>query len=174
MVFFLHLHIVDFGVAHLFETLTASEQSSGHLSTPFSPLGNDLPVSNRPLHMLTRAPTGLMSNTAGTTYFYPPECCEDQPYNTYAADVSLLGVIHSRSGHLESLCLLWSLVVFLSTTPIRSTSWMTWWRRRSRFPLTCLLLYNILREGECDLIIWICCIASLRKILQSEYRLMKS
>ena len=50
----------------------------------------DLPVSNRPLHMLTRSPTGLMSNTAGTTYFYPPECCEDQPYNTYAADVSAL------------------------------------------------------------------------------------
>lgn len=45
-------------------------------------------MSNRPLHMLTRSPTGLMSNTAGTTYFYPPECCADQPYNTYAADVA--------------------------------------------------------------------------------------
>ena len=35
LVFFLHPHIVDFGVAHLFETLTASEQSSGHFSTLF-------------------------------------------------------------------------------------------------------------------------------------------
>ncbi|KAK8824671.1 hypothetical protein WA577_007067, partial [Blastocystis sp. JDR] len=33
-----------------------------------------------------------MTNTAGTTYFYPPECCLDQPYNTYAADVWALGV----------------------------------------------------------------------------------
>ena len=32
-----------------------------------------------------------MSNTAGTTYFYPPECCADQPYNTYAADVAESG-----------------------------------------------------------------------------------
>lgn len=30
-----------------------------------------------------------MTNTAGTTYYYPPECCQDQPYNTYAADVPL-------------------------------------------------------------------------------------
>ena len=91
-------HIVDFGVAHIFDTLTGHNQSSGISPFPRFSIGSDLPVSNRPLHMLTRSPTGLMSNTAGTTYFYPPECCADQPYNTYAADVAENGAMRCRSG----------------------------------------------------------------------------
>lgn len=73
------LHIVDFGVAHIFDTLNSNDGS--------------LPESTRPLNLLTRANTGLMRNTAGTVYFYPPECCSDEPYNTYAADVVVLGEI---------------------------------------------------------------------------------
>ncbi|OAO12683.1 protein kinase [Blastocystis sp. ATCC 50177/Nand II] len=80
---YLHMHkIVDFGVAHIFETLNNPGQASD----------TNLPQSTRPLNTLTRTQTGLMTNTAGTTYFYPPECCLDQPYNTYAADVWALGV----------------------------------------------------------------------------------
>ncbi|KAK8815858.1 hypothetical protein WA538_004981, partial [Blastocystis sp. DL] len=73
-----HCKIVDFGVAHIFDTLNSNDGS--------------LPESTRPLNLLTRANTGLMRNTAGTVYFYPPECCSDEPYNTYAADIWALGV----------------------------------------------------------------------------------
>ena len=55
-----------------------------------SSLEQGLPEATRPLHLLTRTATGLMTNTAGTTYFYPPECCQEQPYNAYAADVLIL------------------------------------------------------------------------------------
>ena len=79
--------IVDFGVAHIFETLNNPGQASGRFSPFRSHADTNLPQSTRPLNTLTRTQTGLMTNTAGTTYFYPPECCLDQPYNTYAADV---------------------------------------------------------------------------------------
>ena len=68
---------MDFGVAHLFETCNNAEQS----------LMNQLPENQRPLHKITRSQTGLLDNTAGTMYFYPPESTFEQAYNTYAADV---------------------------------------------------------------------------------------
>ena len=74
------LHIGDFGVAHLFETCSNAEQS----------IMSQLPETTKPLHLLTRTATGLLNNTEGTMYFYPPESTMEQPYNTYAADV------HSR------------------------------------------------------------------------------
>ncbi|KAK8794026.1 hypothetical protein WA171_003153 [Blastocystis sp. BT1] len=81
-----HCKIVDFGVAHIFDTFN-SEEGSSNGKEPTA-----LPVSSRPLNLLTRTNTGLMTNTAGTTYFYPPECCNDEPYNTFAADIWALGV----------------------------------------------------------------------------------
>ena len=74
-----HVKIVDFGVAHLFETCNSVEKE----------LCDQLPVTTKPLNMLTRTPTGLLRNTAGTIYFYAPECTTDEPYNTYAVDVNL-------------------------------------------------------------------------------------
>ena len=74
-------------MAHIFETLNNPNEASGFRARRCSRVDASLPESSRPLNTLTRAPTGLMSNTAGTTYYYPPECCLDQPYNTYAADV---------------------------------------------------------------------------------------
>lgn len=74
-------------MAHIFETLNNPGQASGRFSLLCSHADTNLPQSTRPLNTLTRTQTGLMTNTAGTTYFYPPECCLDQPYNTYAADV---------------------------------------------------------------------------------------
>lgn len=71
------LHIGDFGVAHLFETCSNAEQS----------IMSQLPETTKPLHLLTRTATGLLNNTEGTMYFYPPESTMEQPYNTYAADV---------------------------------------------------------------------------------------
>ena len=76
------LHIGDFGVAHLFETCSNVEQS----------IMSQLPETTKPLHLLTRTATGLLNNTEGTMYFYPPESTMEQAYNTYAADVhSLVG-----------------------------------------------------------------------------------
>ena len=74
-------------MAHIFETLNNPGQASGRFSLLCSHADTNLPQSTRPLNTLTRTQTGLMTNTAGTTYFYPPECCNDEPYNTYAADV---------------------------------------------------------------------------------------
>ena len=72
-----HVKIVDFGVAHLFETCSNAEQE----------IRDSLPETTRPLNLITRSPTGLLDNTAGTIYFYPPESTTEQAYNTYAADV---------------------------------------------------------------------------------------
>ena len=72
-----HVKIVDFGVAHLFDTCNSAEQS----------LLEQLPETSRPLNLITRSSTGLLDNTAGTSYLYPPESTIEQAYNTYAADV---------------------------------------------------------------------------------------
>ena len=71
------MKIVDFGVAHLFDTCNSAEQS----------LLEQLPETSRPLNLITRSSTGLLDNTAGTSYLYPPESTIEQAYNTYAADV---------------------------------------------------------------------------------------
>ncbi|KAK8800021.1 hypothetical protein WA588_002840 [Blastocystis sp. NMH] len=77
-----HVKIGDFGVAHLFETCSNAEQS----------IMSQLPETTKPLHLLTRTATGLLNNTEGTMYFYPPESTMEQPYNTYAADIWSVGV----------------------------------------------------------------------------------
>ncbi|KAK8796170.1 serine/threonine kinase-like protein [Blastocystis sp. subtype 4] len=53
---------------------------------------SQLPETTRPLNLLTRTSTGLLDNTAGTMYFYPPESTTEQAYNTYAADIWSVGV----------------------------------------------------------------------------------
>ena len=63
-----HVKIVDFGVAHLFETCNNVEKE----------LRDQLPV------------------TAGTIYFYAPECTTDEPYNTYAVDVGVSFASHAQ------------------------------------------------------------------------------
>lgn len=68
---------------------------------------NQLPETTRPLNLLTRTSTGLLDNTAGTMYFYPPESTTEQAYNTYAADVGKEGIIEPRSGVWELLFMLW-------------------------------------------------------------------
>lgn len=80
-----HVKIVDFGVAHLFETCSNVEQE----------LQDRLPVTTKPLNLITRTPTGLLQNTAGTIYFYAPEITSEKPFNAYAADVPLPILLHS-------------------------------------------------------------------------------
>ena len=81
-----HVKIIDFGVAHLFETCNNVEKE----------LRDQLPVTTKPLNLLTRTPTGLLRNTAGTIYFYAPECTTDEPYNTYAVDVGVSFASHAQ------------------------------------------------------------------------------
>ena len=80
-----HVKIVDFGVAHLFETCSNVEQE----------LQDRLPVTTKPLNLITRTPTGLLQNTAGTIYFYAPEITSEKPFTAYAADVPLHSLLHS-------------------------------------------------------------------------------
>lgn len=75
-----HVKIVDFGVAHLFETCNDAEKT----------LLEQLPETSRPLNLITRSSTGLLDNTAGSLYFYPPESTTEHAYNTYAADVLII------------------------------------------------------------------------------------
>ena len=77
-----HIKIGDFGVAHLFETCSNAQKT----------LRDALPQTTRPLNRITRTQTGLLDNTAGSMYFYPPESTTERAYNTYAADVSLLAL----------------------------------------------------------------------------------
>ena len=74
-----HVKIGDFGVAHLFETCSNAQKS----------LRDSLPETTRPLNRITRSQTGLLDNTAGSMYFYPPESTTEKAYNTYAADVGV-------------------------------------------------------------------------------------
>ena len=66
---------------------------------------SQLPETTRPLNLLTRTSTGLLDNTAGTMYFYPPESTTEQAYNTYAADVWIDPSIKCRYGVWEFHCM---------------------------------------------------------------------
>ena len=77
-----HIKIGDFGVAHLFETCSNAQKT----------LMDALPQTTRPLNRITRTQTGLLDNTAGSMYFYPPESTTERAYNTYAADIWAVGV----------------------------------------------------------------------------------
>lgn len=92
-----HVKIVDFGVAHLFETCNNAEQE----------LLEQLPETSRPLNLITRSSTGLLDNTAGSLFFYPPESTSEEAYNTYAADVLIPLSFHSRFGLWGFHCTLW-------------------------------------------------------------------
>lgn len=83
-----HVKIGDFGVAHLFETCSNAQKT----------LRDSLPETTRPLNRITRSQTGLLDNTAGSIYFYPPESTTEKAYNTYAADVGVREAKSRRFG----------------------------------------------------------------------------
>ena len=103
------MNIGDFGVAHLFETCADAEQD----------LYRQLPQTTHPINLLTRKSTGLLDNTAGSMYFYPPESTLEKAYNTYAADVEgLKEMLTFRSGVWVLLFTLWWSELFQSTIQI--------------------------------------------------------
>ena len=129
-----HVKIVDFGVSHLFETCNTAEQT----------LMEQLPLNTRPLNTIPRCYTGLLDNTAGSMYFYPPESTTEQAYNTYAADVFPPSPSHSRSGLWELHCISWSQANYPSTATTCSSSSTSWRARKSSIRHLSLPPYDIL------------------------------